>query len=80
MTMTACGIAFSIFYYNWTLIGIWMTEGLFLLGKIISVRFFSAIFQCDFSITPICLFEVFLYAVVLLLAELDVGVALMTIL
>ena len=35
MTMTACGLAWSFGYYNWSLWGMWIAEGVFLLGKII---------------------------------------------
>ena len=35
LTMTACGLAWSFGYYNWSLWGMWIAEGVFLLGKII---------------------------------------------
>ena len=35
MSMTACGLAYSFGYFNWTVWGIWLAEGFFLLCKII---------------------------------------------
>merc|ERR1711917_163991 len=35
MTMTACGLAWSFGYYNWSLWGMWIAEGVFLLGVFI---------------------------------------------